>query len=179
MESNFSLFRTSLHPSLYNNDSQFNRKENIGLLNEQNMKGFAVSPQIKIQPICMTFHNQNQPPPVRVIIEPKYNRYIQEDVRPKIQTIANAKISILKKNDSSQNIGKSMKKKISFNDFNSIDYINNKSYYAENNIKGSVWWTASEIESFKHMVVIEAIKLQKTFPFLSVQQCIKEVCNKS
>ena len=180
MESDFSLFRTSLNSSMYNN--KYNN--NIGII--------GTNIQFKKQQDIIVLkypQNNNSTHPYGYINLSQPNNFnstdlFQRRINSKLVLLEETKDnnyskpnSILKKekliNQQSKN------KKISFKNHNLVMIIACKEYYVDNNIKNDVWWSSKELEFIRNMFTIEVAKMQRNHPGMSVTQCIKEICKRS
>jgi hypothetical protein len=86
--------------------------------------------------------------------------------------------SVLKKSkyDGSNSKPSSTSKKITFENKNHVVFTVDKEFYTNNNLKGSIWWSAQELMFIRNMVMSEAVRIQRNNPNLNIGQCIKEIC---
>jgi hypothetical protein len=86
--------------------------------------------------------------------------------------------SVLKKSkyDGSNNKPASTNKKITFGNKNCVVFTVDNEFYANNNLKNSIWWSAQELMFIRNMVMREAFRIQRNNPNLNIGQCIKEIC---
>jgi hypothetical protein len=88
--------------------------------------------------------------------------------------------SVLKKSTyNGSNIKTPTNKKITFENKNKIVFIVDKEFYANNNLKHSIWWSAQELMFIRNMVMTEAVRIQRNNPNLNIAQCVKEICKYS
>lgn len=187
MESNFSLFRTSLNSSMYNHKYNNNNIGNLDMNFQQQKK-------------VVNLNNDNSPHNYDYINLSKPNQYIPSKILFQRRMNNNnnnfvtiGKINILHPNseqDDSPKLNSILKKskfnnlptinkKISFQNHNLVIIVMGKEYYVDNNIKNDIWWSSKELEFIRNMFKIEASKLQKNYPHMSMSQCIKELCKRS
>jgi hypothetical protein len=86
--------------------------------------------------------------------------------------------SVLKKSKyyGSNNKPASTNKKITFENKNHVVFTVDKEFYANNNLKSSIWWSAQELMFIRNMVMSEVVRIRRNNPNLNIGQCIKEIC---
>lgn len=181
MDSKFSIFRTSLQPSMYNSNiydtsikvattrtepaAQYNSIKNYPLNAPLNM----MKPTVHTYGYISLYETPRNEPQTWVAAS-------REDSQ--CGTLPAKYKSVLKKSkcDGSNNKPASTNKKITFENKNYIIFTVDKEFYANNNLKNSIWWSAQELMFIRNMVMSEAVRIQRSNPNLNIGQCIKEIC---
>jgi len=183
MDSKFSVFRTSLQPSMYNSNiyntsinvvtartepaTQYNSIKNYPLNTPLNM----MKPTVHTYGYISLYETPRNEPQTWMAQQPVV-------CRGDTQCGTFPAKSVLKKSkyDGSNNKPASTNKKITFENKNHVVFTVDKEFYANNNLKSSIWWSAQELMFIRNMVMTEAIRIQRNNPNLNIGQCIKEIC---
>lgn len=184
MDSKFSVFRTSLQPAMYNSNI-YNTSINVVTARTEPATQYN---SIKNYPLNAPLN----------MMKPTVHTYgyisLYEKPRNEPQTwmatacagrgdsrcgTFSAKYkSVLKKSkyDGSNNKPASTNKKITFENKNRVVFTVDKEFYANNNLKNSIWWSAQELMFIRNKVMSEAVRIQRNKPNLNIGQCIREIC---
>jgi len=147
MEKSYSLFFTSMQPSVYVNPTYFLEK-NINIENILNTNKIS----------------ENVP-----------YEYKSRDETNNIIFRINTSPKISFRKNKTMNSNSSRKVKI-FIEENKTFYINGIDFYISNNIKKDIWWTADELKQFRDMF-FEEVNRRKFFqPWMTHKECVKELC---
>lgn len=162
MNNDFSVFRTSLHPSIYNNTISPYTNINKNIIRTAGI----IHPSLCKNKSCDNIYNgynfvENVNP---IIYKKYYNIYDQDRLYTSPSIINTIKQNILKD------------KKITFNKEIYIITIHDKEYYKHNNLKNDIWWTSKELEYMRTLFMNEVARYHRMNPGLTISQCIKELC---
>jgi hypothetical protein len=147
MEKSYSLFFTSMQPSVYVNPTYFLEK-NINIENILNTNKIS----------------ENVP----------YEYKCRDDTNNIIFRINSSPKNSFRKNKT-MNSNSYRKVKI-FVEENKTIYINGIDFYISNNIKKDIWWTVDELKQFRNMF-FEEVNRRKFFqPWMTHKECVKELC---
>ena len=186
MDSKFSVFRTSLQPSMYNSNiyntsinvvtartepaTQYNSIKNYPLNTPLNM----MKPTVHTYGYISLYEKPRNEPQTWMAQQPVACR----DSRPVSQCGTFPAKSVLKKSKygGSNTKPASTNKKITFENKNHVVFTVDKEFYTNNNLKNSIWWSAQELMFIRNMVMSEAVRIQRNNPNLNIGQCIREIC---
>ena len=68
-------------------------------------------------------------------------------------------------------------KKVEFDVFTEILYIENRLDYIQNNCIKNIWWSEDELNLIKYQLLLEIIDYSNEHPYISPELCVKK-CNK-
>ena len=179
MDSKFSVFRTSLQPSMYNSNI-YNTSINVVTARTEpatqynSTKNYPLNASLNMmKPTVHTYGYISLYETPRNVPQPWI-----DTGRGDSQCGTFPAKSVLKKSkyDGSNNKPTPTNKKITFENKNHVVFTVDKEFYANNNLKSSIWWSAQELMFIRNMVMTEAIRIQRNNPNLNIGQCIKEIC---
>ena len=190
MDSKFSIFRTSLQPSMYNGSNKNNTLNIPFIPMKPPVNSSSCDYRNRINnsndDINLTFRNmplRRSNSKLAQLIHPFLeNQLLQE------QSFDNFPLkykSVLKKskydgsNMKTSNIKTSTNKKIKFDKKININFTFDKEFYVNNNLKNSIWWSAQELLFTRNIVMTEAARIQRKHPNLNIGQCVREMCKHS
>jgi len=186
MDSKFSVFRTSLQPSMYNSNIYNTSINVVTARTEPTTQYNSIKNYPSNAPLNMmkpTVHTYGYISLYETPRNEQQTWMAQQPVvcrgsRPVPQCGTFPAKSVLKKSkyDGSNSKPSSTSKKITFENKNHVVFTVDKEFYTNNNLKGSIWWSAQELMFIRNMVMSEAVRIQRNNPNLNIGQCIREIC---
>lgn len=185
MDSNYSIFRTSLQPSMYNG-SNTNNPLNIPFIpmkppvnlsscdhrNRLNTSNDDINLTFRNKPLRQS--NSQLAQLIHPFLENQRLKEQSYDVLPQKYK------SVLKKSKyGGSNMKTQTNKKITFDKKTQVIFTVGKEFYTNNNLKSSIWWSAQELLFIRNIVMTEAARIQRNNPNLNIGQCVKEICKQS
>lgn len=161
----YSIFRTSLHPSIYSSTTVVSRVPDSS-------SGGVNSTKIATGQINIYSNNLSQNYFTQKINESSNKPKIQIIQSPLYKPIS--KPTILLK--SRQIFPEKKGNHVTFNhSSNRIIFINGKDFYKNNNTKHTIWWSPQELSMIRNRFIYELNDIQRANPKLSVRECIMEL----
>jgi len=189
MDSNFSIFRTSMTSTMYNsnnNNTTVNlvspRSDNISTrctnpyyYNNQQKPSNNISPGVSPYGYISLSHSPYDPALTitdKIKSYDKYYNSLPQKYKSALKKSKNNEI------DAQPNTLKTStkNKKIHFDTENDVRFTIDNDFYLDNNLKNTVWWSAQELLFIRNMVMTDAVRIQRSNPKLKIAQCIKEIC---
>lgn len=207
MDSKFSVFRTSMTPSMYNSnnsnttlnivsprtDNASTRRTNQNYCNPNQQKPLNNLQTTTAHPYGYIRLSHSPYDPARTIPEriKSYDKYY-DSLTPKYK-------SAMKKSKNNESFDSALdvpnarcdkpieyhmktgdkNKKIKFETENDVCFTVDKEFYVNHNLKNTVWWSAQELLFIRNIVMAEAVRIQRNNPNLKICECIKEICKNS
>jgi len=191
MDAKFSIFRTSLQPSMYNSN---NNSNSTSIKNTLNIPFIPLKPPINSSS-CDSRNRLENPKDENVLtfrnmplrqsnsqLAQLINPFLENQrLKEQSHDIFSQKYkSVLKKsNYDGSNIKIRTNKKIKFDKKTQIILTVDKEFYVNNNLKNSIWWSSQELLFIRNIVMTEAARIQRNNPKLNIGQCVKEICKHS
>lgn len=195
MDKSYSLFRTSMQPSMYispvyvfdNNTKNHEKKIKIeNILNVEKPKepspvrsgGFVEYKTLSDDPTILRVS------PINMIIRPISfsinDNEKKNDIIFRINTVPNQtspKIYSKKIKKSNYKLKDNTPRKVKiFTEENKVFYINGNDFYRFNNMKNDIWWSSDELKLFRDMFIEDVNRQKRSQPWLSHKECVHEIC---
>jgi len=203
MEKSYSLFRTSMQPSMYINpvyvfDSKSTvlvPEKSIKIENIINKERTGEPTSVRSGGFCEYKKAANDASiirvsPINMILRP-ITFSIKEGEKPndivfRINAVSKPEDNTtspkiyskkIKVSNSSLGLDKASQRKVKiFTEENKVFYINGNEFYRSNNMRNDIWWSSEELKRFRDMFMEEVSRHKRNQPWLSYKQCVEEVC---